>query len=207
MNYTCISPLKWPAGYARAKHRDWAKFGNGIGTRPSVADGVARLTAQLASYNKRGHMPRVTDVVIATNLPVGAHGNPRSNQPDPPDTGVAAYFELDGSPIVLCCDKWCRVADNLTAIAKTVEAMRGLERWGVTECERVFTGFAALPEKCEANTCWSVLQIERTRDHEAIDAAYRARAKVCHPDVPGGSHEAFTALATARDQALADANS
>lgn len=51
-------------------------------------------------------------------------------------------------------------------------------------------------------TCWQVLGIEPTQNAQAIDNAWRERAKVCHPDRPGGSHDAMTELNTARDQTL-----
>lgn len=63
------------------------------------------------------------------------------------DPGIAVWFEYKRLERVLACDRWYRPEENLRAIAKSIEAMRGLERWGVADVmERVFTGFAtALP--------------------------------------------------------------
>ena len=150
---------------------------------------------------------RVTGLVISTNAPLRLDGLPRSDRGEPADSGVAVYFTLDDKPTVLCCDKWLTVGENLAAIAATLEAMRGLERWGVAESERAFTGFMALPAPGEvkARTCWDVLGITSTQNKQAIDDAWREKAKVCHPDMPGGSHESMTELNTARDQAAAQA--
>mgnify|MGYP006352653169 FL=1 len=40
----------------------------------------------------------------------------------------------------------------------------------------------------------------------AVHEAWRDRAKACHPDRPGGSHDAMTELNLACDQAAAQAN-
>ncbi len=40
------------------------------------------------------------------------------------------------------------MGDNIQAIRKTIEAMRGLERWGVSDMlQRTFSGFKALPDQ------------------------------------------------------------
>ena len=64
-------------------------------------------------------------IVISTNAELRQDGFPYSNRRAPEDVGVAVYFTLEGRPYVLPCDKWERVADNLAAIAKHVEAKRG----------------------------------------------------------------------------------
>jgi hypothetical protein len=44
------------------------------------------------------------------------------------------------------CDRWDSVADNVQAIRKTIEALRGIERWGTGDMvQRAFAGFVALP--------------------------------------------------------------
>ncbi|WP_395739317.1 J domain-containing protein [Prosthecobacter sp.] len=196
-------PLVWPREYKRCASPQDSKFGKGVHRRPSVADGIARVREQLEAFNSRW-TTRVKDLVISTNMPLRLDGWPRSDRNEPLDSGVAVYFTLDKKKTVLCCDKWLRVGENLAAIAATLEAMRGLERWGVSESERAFTGFAALPAPGQvmARTCWEVLGISAVKSKGAVDNAWRARAKVCHPDVPGGSHDAMTELNTARDQAL-----
>lgn len=102
------------------------------------------------------------------------------------------------------CDRWRTIAENVQAIAKTIEALRGIERWGAKHMVKAaFRGFAALPEKASSRTCWQVLGLlsgsQQTRDH--IETAYRAKAKECHPDA-GGTHEQMAELNEARQQAL-----
>ena len=33
----------------------------------------------------------------------------------------------------IACDKWDSIRDNLHAVAKTIEALRGIDRWGTGE--------------------------------------------------------------------------
>lgn len=44
---------------------------------------------------------------------------------------------------------------------------------------------------------YDILGVKRGASREEIKAAYRQACKKCHPDAPGGSHEAFVELGTA----------
>lgn len=101
------------------------------------------------------------------------------------------------------CDTFHRLADNIAAIAAHIEATRAIERYGVATVEDMFRGFAALPSRTSKN--WRVvlgLPMERAVSREDVEAAYRRRAKDCHPDAEGGSHEAMAALNAARAEAI-----
>jgi hypothetical protein len=142
--------------------------------------------------------------MISTNVQTRLDGRPYANQARPRDAGVAVYFTLAEKRVVLPCDKWMTVEENLYAIAKHVEALRGQQRWGVSSLERDFAGYAALNERTEAS-CWEALGIAPAATEAQIVDAWRAKAKMAHPDVPGGSHEAFASLSQAKDIALATA--
>jgi hypothetical protein len=49
------------------------------------------------------------------------------------DSGAAVYFTRKGRDQCIACDKWDSVRDNLHAIGKTIEALRGIDRWGTGE--------------------------------------------------------------------------
>ena len=190
-------PLHWPTGWPRTKYPTRARFGN-----ISVARGVDDVLHELS-------LLRATRVVISTNLEVRLDGWPRSNQRNPDDAGVAVYFELSGAKRVLACDRWDRVEHNLRAIAKHVEALRGMERWGVGTIEQAFTGYAALPEPGRAKSWHEVLGYdpdgieELTADE--IQARFRDLAQRRHPD-KGGTIAAFDELMRARQDALEEIN-
>ncbi|OWK35489.1 DnaJ-class molecular chaperone with C-terminal Zn finger domain [Fimbriiglobus ruber] len=112
---------------------------------------------------------------------------------------MAVYFTHKGQQMCFCCDRWDSVADNVQAIRKTIEALRGIERWGTGDMvQQAFTGFVALP----SNSPWDVLGLKAGANRSEVEVAYREKAKSCHPDRPGGSHEQMARLNAARDVLL-----
>ena len=195
-------PLAWPQGWPRtpSHRRKRAQFGKAAGayrTKKSltIADAIARLQREMDSL-------KASDLILSTNVELRLDGMPRSDRSPPHDVGVAVYFTLNGKPHCMPCDRWDRVADNIAAIAKHLEATRGIARWGVADTATMFTGFQALP----APKSWRAVMHFREDEHvspEAIEARYRWLAKKRHPD-QGGSNAAMaelnTALAAAREE-------
>lgn len=130
---------------------------------------------------------RATKQVLSTNVQRRLDGVPYSNRAHPTDPGVAVYFELKGKPVSLACDKWNRVEDNVWAIAKHVEALRGQQRWGVGSIEQAFSGYTALPAPGETSgiSWWKVLGVAINAEPDQVKAAFRHLAKKHHPDVKG----------------------
>ncbi|GMG89617.1 hypothetical protein Cmtc_08370 [Cupriavidus sp. TKC] len=146
------------------------------------------------------------DIVISTNITTRLDGLPRSDQKAPEDPGVAVYWETKkGERRVMAIDQYRRVADNLAAIAATLEALRAIERHGGAQIlDRAFTGFTALPSPSPAalRTWREVIGVSPAeRDIAAVRAAYRRRAQAAHPDRPGGSHDEMAQLTAAMRQA------
>lgn len=186
------TPLSWPAGWKRTARRATARFG-----RHSFARARDEVLHQL-------RLMGVGDwnVVISTNLALRRDGLPYSGQAQPADTGVAVYFKLKGKPRVLACDRWDKIEHNAWAVAKHVEALRGIERWSVGTLEQAFTGYIAIPAKTSARSCWEVLGLSGVAaTPELIEGAFKAQARTRHPDV-GGTHDAMTELNEARKAAL-----
>jgi hypothetical protein len=103
----------------------------------------------------------------------------------------------------MAVDRYTTVADNLAALAATLEAMRAIERHGGAEIlERTFSGFKQLNAENEGPSWWSVLQVDAHATVAEIDTAYKKLARFAHPDMPGGSEAAMGALNVARDQGL-----
>ena len=141
-------PLKWPAGWPRAKEQRRADFGQ----KTISSSGYAYKTsttfdkATRALYDEL-KLLKVTEVVLSSNLELrrDRQGVPYANQRIS-DTGVAVYFKRDGKEQCIPCDRWDRAEDNIKAVAKTIEALRGIERWGAKNMvDAAFRGFAALP--------------------------------------------------------------
>ena len=200
---TQAHPLQWPAGRQRTKYRKHGQFNKKVPTGKgwsrsqelSVADATRRLQDELDRIGAR--YP-----VISSNVELRLDGLPRSGQPEPDDPGVALYFDLKGEPHCLPCDTYKRVADNIAAIAKHIEATRAIERYGVASIKEMFAGFHALPAPNQAESAlwWNVLGVSQGASIEEIETAYRKKAKAAHPD-SGGTHAAMAELNAARRQA------
>lgn len=201
-------PLSWPTGWPRttAARQTRARFltkrysNTGYGQSLGVGEGVRRVLEQLRSFGVREG-----DAIISTNLKVRLDGLPRADQPEPADRGVAVYWQRpeDKDTKVMATDQYDRVADNLAAIAATLEAMRAIERHGGAQIlKRAFTGFTALPAPGQTTAPWR--QVLGLQPNEAglrvAEEAYKRLRSQCHPD-KGGSPDAFNAVQRAWEQA------
>lgn len=213
MNTQQAFPLSWPPSWPRtaAHNRKAAPFHSKVrhpsSTTPgsyynssrklSMSDVVPELYGELKLIGVGDY-----NVVVSTNVELRLDGQPYSNRAAPSDPGAAVYFKLKGKPCVLACDKWNRVEDNLSAIARHIEALRGQERWGVGSVEQAFAGYTALPPagSSPGTSWWNVLGCAHDAPLEMVKDAYRDKARAAHPD-NGGSHDAMVALNAAWDQA------
>jgi len=182
-------PLYWPEGRKRSSWPIESKF------KTTLADARDGLLAELARLGAK-------KIILSSNIPLRQDGLPYANASEPRDSGAAVYFEYRGKPMCFACDKYKRVRENIHAIEKTIEAIRGIERWGSSDMmERAFRGFTALPEM--AGDSWrSVFGFSATEtvNEEEIEARFRERAFKAHPD-HGGSIQKFQQLMNARKDA------
>src|SRR5260370_864328 len=125
-------PLCWPANWKRTTNRSRAKFARwkemapgtlGAKGRLSIADSMDRIAYELERFG----VPE-ENVIVSTNLPVNIYGSPRGDRGEPGDPGAAVYWTLKGKSQCMAIDRYDRVADNLAAVAATLEAMRAIER-------------------------------------------------------------------------------
>lgn len=204
-------PLAWPTGYPRtpASKREASRFHvthmtkviPGIpGTGPkqrvvTVAEALTRLQDQIDKLG--GRLP-----LVSSNLELRLDGLPRSGLPEPHDPGVCVYFQLKGKPVAMPSDHFQTVAANIAAVAAHIDAVRRIERYGVSSIELMFTSFMAIrgpgpkpwrevfgiPEHVRGSRMW-------LRDR------YTFLAKQRHPDA-GGSEVLMSELNTAYEDAL-----
>lgn len=165
-------PLTWPERHPRTAPyaRNHARFKNN--TLGRCCDDVQSEIGRLGGKG----------VIISTNIEPRLDGRPYANKPAPRDPGVAVYFMLDKRPMVLACDKWLTVEDNLWAIVKDIEATRGKLRWGASTVQQAFAGYTAIPERTGGVSWWTVLGVAMNASEDQIRDAYRAKAKLYHPD-------------------------
>lgn len=195
-------PLTWPDGWTRSQaHQRKQGHFKMMGSRASVNAGVNRVLDELRRMNVKGD-----DVLISTNVPTRLDGTPRSDQREPADPGAAVYWrKKQDSPMqCIAVDIYQKVADNLCAIAATLEALRAIERHGGAQVqERSFRGFAALPSSTSRRPWREVFGVisQVSPDRGWIEDRFRILMKKAHPDA-GGTHEAMAELNQARAEAL-----
>jgi hypothetical protein len=203
-------PLAWPYGWKRtlSHMRSRAKFSRGerqYSSEPggsswmrkkdlTIADGTARV---LHALNQMGFN---RSVIISSNLLLRNDELPRSGQREPDDPGVSVYWGVGTQARCIAVDRYDRVADNLAAIAATLDAMRAIERHGgASILDRAFTGFTALPAPEQP---WQTLGIGTSRPtREEVEDAYRRLAMKHHPDRGGDANE-MARINAARDALL-----
>lgn len=189
---TTAYPLQWPEGKPRTPpHKRMPARFSSAGRELSVAEANTRLYDEARRLGLR-------TFVLSTNVELKADGWPRSGARNPDDPGAAFYFTLKGRPHCLPCDRWNRVADNIAAIAKHIEATRAIERYGVGDLAAQFTGFLALPP---SKRPWRDVLGKGINTLAQAEAVYRQLARERHPD-QGGSDammaELNVAIANAR---------
>jgi len=186
-------PLEWPVGFERTRQHE-KKYSQFKCTIAQARDGVLDEIDRLKGVNP----------IISSNVPVKRDGQMYGNmKPVDGDTGIAVYFTWDNEQYVLACDRYIYLQDNLRAIEKSIDALRGLKRWGASDIlKRAFQGFKALPEPKGANW-WEVLECSRSANEIIIRSKYKDLAKIYHPDVPRtGDTGIFQSIQTAYEQAL-----
>lgn len=190
-------PLCWPAGRTLVppRLRDKSNFR----TMPDQARrGLEHELDLLGAGN----------VVISTNVPLRKDGRPYAKGYRLDDEAVAVYFTYYGKSMCFACDRWQQLGENMHGIAKTIEALRGIARWGTGDMlERAFTGFAALaaPSASTQRTWREVLSCNDESTPGYILAAYRQLRSRFHPDRKDtGNIDMFDEVQKAYDQAVAE---
>lgn len=188
-------PLQYPIGRPRTQYPDRSKFKPG--SIYSEAQAIFRQLELMGAY----------DIIISSNMQYRQDGLPYTRQ-NVQDTGVAVYFKSEnGEEQCIPCDSWVTLEENMRAIWKTVEAMRGIERWGGKNLmNAAFSGFKALPEAIITpppdrlhRDWWVVLGVDRNASPQDVKQAYRRAQATAHPDA-GGSSQDFQEVQAAYEE-------
>ena len=178
-------PLQWPIGRDRVQNPERSKF------KPGTIYGEAQ------KIFKQVELMGGTDIVISSNMQYRQDGMPYTRQ-NVGDTGVAVYFKLNGEEQCIPCDQWITLEENMRAISNTIDAMRGIERWGGKALmNAAFSGFKQLPPTTiitpapdRAKRPWYVvLGVDQQADAPTVKQAYRKAQSLAHPDAGGSSYD------------------
>ena len=167
-------PLQWPIGRPRTKYPLRSQFDSGRSTDKARRELFLELDRLGA-----------TNAVLSTNLRLRLDGFPYSNQRRPDDQGVAVYFTYKKRQVCFACDRWDRIQDNIHAICLTINAIRGIGRWGTGDMvDAAFTGFEALPPPSGGIAWLDVLGVATGSTLQECEARYRELAKAAGEGSP-----------------------
>ena len=130
-------------------------------------------------------------------------GMPRADARPVQHPGVIVSFEKDLGgrkvPLSFPCDVFPHWQANLRAIALALEALRRVDRYGVTSMAEQYRGWAQLPGPIVAPAAMSPEQAASffrgfsnddahvlLQSSESMQAAYRLAVRKLHPDANGG---------------------
>ena len=185
-------PLRWPQGRPRiaAQKRKRARF------KAPMSEIAEHLYGELRRLG-------ANYALVSSNLSLKRNGMPYAKQPQPQDPAVVVYFDLNGATYCMACDQYDLVEDNMRAIGLTIEALRGIQRWGSGDMfQQAFSGFTHAQLQAPATGWREILGREVTTATEAR-RRYKEKAKYYHPDHVG-SDEDMQRLNAALEEALAE---
>ena len=128
-----------------------------------------------------------------TEFDIRLDGAPRANARPMRHPGVEVSFDSRHGRLTYATDVFTDWRDNVRAIAKGLEALRAVDRWGVAKRGQQYAGFALLT----AGPSLEQLGAELVARHGSVAAALRAT----HPDTggPTASSRDFQAVVAYRD--------
>jgi hypothetical protein len=118
-------------------------------------------------------------------------GWPRSSE-RPSEPGIVlSFINRQSQEIAFPCDTYTAWESNLRAISLTLTALRSIDRYGVTQHNEQYKGWAKLPQapvKMTVKDALAFIQLQtgiEATSPERLKDAYRAAARKLHPDVSG----------------------
>lgn len=174
----------WPVDFTR--HRRRSSFSASL-TR--TVDLLARELRELSARR----------IVIQLAVDEGAlrmDGLPRADaRPEHP--GIVLSFESKWGPLKYATDEFWTWQDNLRAIALAMEALRKVDRYGVSKRGEQYTGWRAIPASTDPAA--AIQTAEQAREVLArYNGDARAAIRATHPDT-GGDVDEFRRVVKARD--------
>jgi hypothetical protein len=129
----------------------------------------------------------------------------------PTKPGVVLMFESPKGNISMPCDRYNHWRDNLRAIALSLEALRAVDRYGVTRGNEQYRGWTQIeaPSNGKMTREQALVFLASLTGSNAValdehwstvgEAMLKRAKKLHHPDAPGGSHEMFVKIGQAEE--------
>ena len=180
----------WPGPMTKGRKR--AKF------RAGYQDTLGLLDRELRHLGAR----KIVLQVALTPGEIRLDGRPRSGS-RPAHPGIILSFESKLGPLSYPCDRFDLWEDNLRAVVLSLQALRSVDRYGVTRRAEQYRGWAQLPgpgsmDRGDAVAVLAAYYHGPIHDQEALGNAYRAAVLATHPD-RGGDAEDFKRVQEAKE--------
>ncbi len=138
---------------------------------------------------------RATDVVISVGLrpeDIRVDGWPRSNAADPRQPGVILSFGSKHGPLRYLTDRYDGWKANARAIALGLEALRAVDRYGITQRGEQYVGWKAIPASTggDQDSLALLVRVAKATGYTGpgSKSLFRKALLEAHPD-QGGSRE------------------
>ena len=186
LDVTFFPMVSWPHDVTPAKKR------RGRYTfRAGWADTLVLLDRELVKL-------KATEVRIGCGLPaaqIRKDGWPRGDAREPENPGVEVSFNVKGiGRIVYATDSCVAWQDNVRSIALGLEALRAVDRFGISKRGQQYAGFKELPAGADDGP-----SVPRGLELVEKYGGMRAALKATHPDNDGDPRD-FRDVQAAKEQ-------
>lgn len=136
------------------------------------------------------------DIVIEAGFTPGdirTDGWPRADARPPAHPGIILSFGSKHGPLRYVTDRYEHWQANVRAVALGLEALRAVDRYGITYRAEQYQGWAQLPSSTDETPMSVLLRVtglDAVPPAENVRSLYRKALGVAHPD-KGGNAEMF----------------
>lgn len=128
-----------------------------------------------------------------TESDIRLDGMPRANARNPIHPGIRIAFDSAHGPLIYATDAYEWWQHNVRAIALGLEALRAVDRYGITHRGEQYTGWKAITAAPTMTRAQALLALAELAGIDTgppaaaddIDAARRKALRRCHPDAGG----------------------
>ncbi len=197
----------WPAGFVVAPMREWPGTMTARRRRSQFASTHSATLALLTRELRELGAKHPTLLIALRPEDFRLDGLPRAGRVAA-HPGIVLSFDSKHGPLSYPCDTFDRWEDNLRAIALALEALRKVDRYGVTKRGEQYRGFLALEATAAPSgyaTAEDALGFIRAMSGErpeqsdlaGVQRALRLAKRNTHPDTAGGTADAFQRVSLA----------
>lgn len=184
LGVTCRPIEQWPGTLTR--HRNSSPF------RSSLSATMELLERELRQLSARQIVLQLAISEQDIRLDGLPYARARAEHP-----GVILAFESRHGPLQFAVDQFHTWSDNLRAIALGMEALRKVDRYGITRNAEQYTGWKQLPMSTDPTRFPSA---EAAAEFLEVHGGYKIAARRFHPDnQETGDELMFKKVVAARD--------